>query len=827
MKLGAFAWRNAKREWFAGELSMLAGAVIVAVAAMTAVNTFANRIERAMAASANDLLAADLVVQSRAPLEPSWEKEATQRGLATALATIFPSVVFYGEESQLAAVKTVTDSYPLRGELTLTDTPFGPGTPVSAAPPKGEVWVDSRLAAALGAPLGAKLEVGRLNLELTSIIALEPDRQGDLFNLGPRLMFNHADLAASELLGPASRASYRLMLAGSDDQLESFKTWLKPQMQGQRFTTIRDTQQQLRAALERADRFLSLAALSAVLLSGIAIVMAARRFSQRHYDSVAILRCLGAKRSDSVTAFMLQLFIVGLPAAVIGTAVGFAAQGVLAGILSGLVVGELPAPGLKPALQGIVTGLIMLLGFALPPLARLRQITPLRVLRRDLGPVAQSDRLTSLIPFIAAGALLLWQARDLTLGLYLLGGTALAALAMGGMALAAIRLLRALGKRAGFAWRFGVANVARRAASSVVQISGLGLGLMVVLLLSVVRGQLLDDWQASLPEDTPNFFLINIQPEQLAGTQDHLKTLGLETTSLYPMAVSKLSGINGRLPDADEFEDPRAQRRLNGTVNVSWNAALPPGNRIIDGEWFDVDDDLDEASIAESWASQLNLAVGDTISFTVGEVERTVTVTNIREVEWDSFHVNFYVLLEPGPFDDVARSYLSSFYLSKQSSSELTQLARQYPNISILDVDDLLTKVREIIGQVTYAVEFVFIFTLIAGLVVILAALRSTQDERVYESAILRTVGAAARKLRLGVLAEFSVLGLVAGGLAGIAAILIGGVLATQVFNSVYQPNYWLLLVGLVIGVLTTCTVGLSGNRQVVNASPLITLRRF
>lgn len=827
MKLGAFAWRNARREWHAGELSMLAGAVIVAVAAMTAVNTFANRIERAMAASANDLLAADLVVQSRAPLDAGWEQEASERGLRTAIATIFPSVVFYGDESQLAAVKTVTDSYPLRGELTLTDTPFGKGIPVSAAPPQGEVWVDSRLAAALGAPIGAKLEVGRLSLELTSIIALEPDRQGDLFNLGPRLMFNDADLAASELLGPASRASYRLMLAGNEEQLEDFKTWLEPQMEGQRFTTIRDTQQQLRAALERADRFLSLAALSAVLLSGIAIVMAARRFSQRHYDSVAILRCLGAKRSDSVTAFMLQLFIVGLPAAAIGTAIGFAAQSVLANILSGLVVGELPAPGLKPALQGIVTGLIMLLGFALPPLARLRQITPLRVLRRDLGPVAQSDRLTATIPFIAAGALLLWQARDLTLGLYLLGGTALAALAMGGLALGVIRLLRALGKRAGFAWRFGVANVARRAASSVVQISGLGLGLMVVLLLSVVRGQLLDDWQASLPEDTPNFFLINIQPEQLNGTQEHLRSLGLETTKLYPMAVSKLSGINGRLPDADEFEDPRAQRRLNGTVNVSWSSELPPGNRIIDGEWFDVTDDLDEASIAESWASVLNVGVGDTLSFTVGEVERTVTVANIREVEWDSFHVNFFILLEPGPFDDVARSYLSSFYLSKASSAELADLARQYPNISILDVDDLLTKVRDIIGQVTYAVEFVFIFTLIAGLVVILAALRSTQDERVYESAILRTVGAAAQKLRLGVLAEFSVLGLVAGGLAGVAAILIGGVLATQVFNSVYQPNYWLLLIGLAVGVITTCTVGLSGNRQVVNASPLITLRRF
>ncbi len=820
MNVTALAWRNLSREWRAGELTTLMIALIVGVAAMTGVRAFTDRVSLAMQASANELLAADLVLRSRTPIDEQLAQEAAARGLESTRVTGFPSVAFHDDASQLADVKAVGPGYPLRGAVQVADRPFAAGSPTDSPPKSGEAWADSRLATALELEVGDTVEVGELTLSITAIVTLEPDRGGDLFSVAPRLMIAHEDLAASGLLGPGSRASYRLLLAGTPAQITDYRDWFEAaEITGIRTLGIDETQQQLRAALDRAERFLGLAALSAILLAGVAIVIAAQRFAQRHYDAVAIMRCVGAPQNSVLAVFIMQILLAGLPAAAIGAGAGYALQGVLTATLGSLVPGDLPLPGIKPALWGVATGIVILIGFALPPLARLRRVTPMRVLHRQNAPVAAADGWTYGVPLLAAVLLVLWQTYDLRLAAFLLAGAGAAIGALVGAAWLLIRILRALTSNAGGAWRFGLASVARRSGASAVQIAGLGLGLTVILLLGLVRGELLDQWRTSLPDDAPNHFLINVRESQVEETERTLEQLGVDKPVLYPMATGKLASMSGANAATPEFE-----RRRDGTINLSWSDELPDANEIVAGQWFD-ESDRAEISLEDRWAEALGIAVGDEVTFDIGGQLLTGEVTSFRKVEWDSFEVNFFILVKPSIVNGVAHQNIASFYLSKDRAPELIDLVRRFPNLSVLDVEDLMQKVREVIDRVTTAVEFVFLFTLAAGLTVLFAALQITQSDRIYEGALLRTLGAGRKRLTAGVLAEFSVLGGVAGLLSGVAATGIGLLLARQVFNIPFQPGPLTLVIALTAGLVGALIVGVVGNRRVVRTLPVRILR--
>ncbi len=827
MKIFKYSIRQARREWRSGELRALAAALAVAAAAMAAVGSFTERIEKALRASANELLAADLVVASRRIPAADWGEQAAARDIATTTTVEFPSVAFSGDASMLVQVKAVAAGYPLRGKLKISDAPFAPAREAGGIPEPGTVWVDPRLLGELQLAVGDPLELGELTFTVARVIALEPDRASGVFNLAPRVMMNLEQLEPAGLVGSGSRVRYRFLIAGQAGAVEAFRDWLEPKLEsGQFFQSLEDTQQQVGAALDRAQRFLSLAALTAVILAGVAIIIAVRRFVERHLDTVAILRCLGARQRPVMLSFVAQLVWLALPAISLGCVLGYLAQSLLVVGMGDLIPEQLPLPGPLPALAAAATGLLALLGYGVPPLLRLRTVPPVRVLNRQLGQPAPTHFLLYLAPVAFSLALILWQARDAKLGLLMAAGILASLALLAGAAALLVRSLKRLSHGRGVAWRFGLANVSKRGGGTLLQIAGIGLGMMVIFLLSVIQTELLRGWRDTLPADTPNFFLINIQPDQVDSTGRYLNEHGIVSQGLFPMAVARLTAINGEAPDPDDYDNPRARFRIEGNVNLSWSEELPAANRIIEGSWWGAERNQPLVSLAESWAEIFDLKVGDELSFAVGAEEVTARVASIREVDWDSFQVNFFILLSEGAVGEVPRTYISSLHVPEDRFDEVSGLVRMHPNVSVLDVGAILKRVRDIIERVSLTVQFVFGFTLLAGITVLLAALQSGLTERIYEGAVLRTLGGSRRQLRLAVLSEFSLLGGVAGLLAALAANLVGLVLADQVFNIVYQPAWWLLALGLILGAAGIGLTGLAGSQPVLRTPPVATLRR-
>ncbi len=822
-----FAWRALRRDWHAGELRILAMALVVAVAAISAVGFFTDRVRAAMEHQAGELLAADRVVESSRPLDPALEEKARALGLRTARTLFFRSVVAAGEELQLVEVKAVDQHYPLRGALRVAQGPFAPDLPAGGPPPRGTLWPEARLFTLLDLAPGSWLSLGETRLEATGVLAYEPDRGGMIFSIAPRLMMNLGDVEATGLIQSGSLATYRLLLAGEPAALAEFEAWVKPRLEpGLRWLGGRDAGPELGSALTRGERFLGLSALVAVLLSGVAVATAAHRHARRHLDSSAMLRCLGASRRFVALTYVQQLALLGLAASVVGAGLGFAAQEALARALATFFAQALPAPSWLPGVQGVATGMVTLAGFALPPVLWLGKVPPLRVLRRDLGPSRPSHWMV--YGFAGAVVVLLigWQARDLTLGAYALAGSAATVAALGGIAALLVRLLK-LSRRQGGAWRFGLANIHRRAGASIVQVVALGLGIMALLLLSLVRADLLEGWRRALPEDAPNHFLVNVQGDQVAPMREFLGTQLRTAPQFHPMVRGRLVALNGQPVSADDYEEPRAQRLVQREFNLSRAERPLPDNRIVAGRWWSDAGDPHQWSVEKGLAETLGIAVGDTLRFRVGGRDVEGRVTSLRTVEWDSFQVNFFVIAPPELLREEEASYITSFYLPSRDKPLLSELVRTYPNVTVIDVDALMGRVRTIIDRVVAAVEFVFVFTLLAGLVVLLAAIQTTHDERLRESAVLRTLGASHRQVRAALAVEFVALGLLAGTVAALAASAVGFVLATRVFDVAYQLNHGLWVTGLLAGALGVGLAGMWGTRRVLRHPPLKTLREL
>ncbi len=825
------AWRMLGRELRSGELRLLFIALCIAVAAVSAVGFLADRVAGALEVEARQMLGADLVVVGDQPLDQSFLREAEKRGLRTAQTLVFPSMVMAEGRAQLVEIKAVSDAYPLRGQLRTAQQPGQADIAVNRGPVAKTVWADQRLYSVLGLTPDAPIHVGQLVLPTRALLTGEPDRSMNLFAVAPRLMMHIDDVPASGLIQFGARVRYRLLLAGSDKALADWRAWASERLgRGQRLEDIENARPEIRNALDKAQRFLGLATLLTVILSAIAVALAARRYMQRHLDACAVLRCLGTTQGRLLGLHALSFLIMAVAAAGLGILLGFAAHFVLVSAMAGLVSTHLPLPGFGPALEGSLVAGVLLFGFAVPPLLQMARVPTLRVLRRELGPPAPLAVIGYLVGFLLLCGLIFRAAGDARLGGLAIAGFSGALALFWFLAWLAIRLASRLRGAGGFGWRQGLATLARHGTANTLKIVALGIGLMALLLLGVTRLELVDAWQKSVPADAPNRFVINIQPEQQAAVAQWLAGQGI-AAQLAPMVRARLLRVNEKPVSAADFpEDDRAQRLVEREFNLSWRASMPEGNELTAGRWFTTVpsgkvEQSGEASVEAGLAKTLGITLGDKLVFSVAGLEKNLTVSSLRKLDWDSMRVNFFVLTPPGVLDDAPASYITSFYLPVERRLLAAQMVEAFPNLTVVDIDAILAQIQSVVGQVVGAVQFVFLFTLAAGAVVLYAAFLSAIDERRFELAVMRALGARREQLRLALLVELAAVGGLAGLIAALGAAGLGQLLARQVFQ--IEPAFSLSSPLIVAAgcALATTFAGWLGMRRLLSVPPLEALR--
>lgn len=821
------ALRFLTRESRAGELSLIFAALVVAVAAVTTVSFFTDRVQQALTTQANQLLAADLVLIGDHPLPAAFQTEATAAGLRVAQTMAFASMVVQGSRNQLAEVKGVSEGYPLRGELGVSRTAFGATEIARAGPQPGTAWADARLLQALDLQVGGEIELGQIRLTIAAAIAKEPDRAGDFFNIAPRLMVHADDMARTGLIQPGSRVGYRLLIAGDEAALRTYRAWVEPRLaRGERIEGVRDARPEIRSAMEQAQRYLGLAALVSAILAAVAVALASRQFVARHLDSCAVLRCLGASQATIFRLYLVQFVLLGLAASALGSLIGFGGQAALAEFMRGHIVNELPAPSLWPLGEGLAIGLLLLLAFGLPPLLHLKNVPTLRVLRRELGLPKRASLAGYALGALAVAGGLVYRAGELKLGLYVmagLSGVVLCGLLLGLVLLRGIALLR---YRVRGVWFYGLANVGRRRASSLTQMMGFALGLMALLLLTLVRNDLLASWQSSLPPDAPNRFVINIQPDQLPQLESFFLARQIDLPATYPMVRGRLVAINERPINAKDYPEGRARQLVEREFNLSWADSPRSDNRVVAGRWWSDQGAGDQFSVEQGLAETLGIKLNDRLTYEIAGVRVAGRVSNLRKVEWDSMRVNFFVIAPPALLRAQPATYITSFHLPAGQEALLNELVRQFPNFTVIDVAAIMNDVRAIMARVSDAVTFVFAFTLLAGLIVLYAAVVATRDERLYEAAIMRTLGARSRQLAKAQFIEFAALGALAGVLAATGASASAFMLAQQVLNLPFVFNPWIGVAGVVGGAMGITLAGMLATRSVLRTPPLAVLRR-
>jgi putative ABC transport system permease protein len=822
-----FALRNLWRDLKSGELSVLLLALMIAVLSLTAVGFFISRVSAGVGAQAAEVLAADLRLESSVPIPPKYFADAEARGLETAKILSFPTAIFNGDQNQLVAFNAVSRNYPLRGRVRIADVPFGDARETDRIPGRGEVWLDARIMAHLQVALGASIHIGAATFRVTQVLDYRPDQGGGFVNLAPAALINYDDLDATQLIQPGSRANYYALFAGRAATVADFRGYLKQaKTPAERIDDVAGSSRQLSSAIDRATRFLNLASLAAVLLAAIAVAMGARRYAARHIDTVALMKCMGASQNFVLCVSLVELSLLALFAVLIGSAFGYVGQLGLAWLLKSLIRGVLPGASLAPLPIALVTVMAMLIGFASPPLLQLKNTPPARVLRKSVSAPPLRYGMSYLLALGALVAILWSLVHDTELVFGVLAGVLGVGLALALAGFGLVRLTGRLRGGVGVAWRYGLANVSRRGGGSVVQIVAFGLGLMVLLLLAVVRGDLLADWRRSLPANVPNNFLINIRPDERQALQNFLDEHHFGKPALYPMVRARMTAINSESGADLQSRGEAARGYLDREQNLTWSATLMEDNQLTAGSWWTAADaGKPLVSVSSEYAEALKLKVGDRLSFDVAGEPLTVEVSSIRKIRWDSFRPNFFLVFPPGLLDGAAGTYMTAIYLTAAQRPALGDLVRQFPTVSVFDVDAILKQIREIMDRASLAVQYVFLFTLVAGVIVLLAAVQSTRDERRYESAMLRTLGASRMTVLQGVAAEFSALGFLSGTLAAMGATVIGMLLARRLFSLEYTLDPLVWVAGLVCG---TVLVGLSGTlatRSVINTPPIVTLR--
>ena len=846
----AFYIRFLVRQWHSKLLKVLSLALMIGIAGTTTVMFFTDRIDNAVRAQARTFLAADVLVSSRNPIDPAWRAQATQQGLQSALTTQLFSVASTENALQLATVKAVTPAYPLRGELHIGTQSFGPGEPTDRVPAPGSVWLESRLLGLLEVDIGDSISLGESTFTIDAVLTYEPDRGIDTLNIGPRLLMNEADLAATLLIQPGSRATYNLLVAGDSDPLEAWSEWLEPQLAfDDNLQQLDDSRSRLNRTIASSERYLNLAALVSLILAGIAIAICAARFAQEQFDNCALLRCLGATSAHMLKLYVSIVMIVGLLGSVLGVAIGYGAQYGLATILAAAFQEPLPAPSLQPIGIGFMAGLVIIGGFALPPLLRLRHVPPLRVLQHGTLPVPELTKLIYTGASIATFGLMWWLSDDLILSTWLSFGLiiTIAVLYVGAYTL--IYIAKLCRHRLSASLRFAIANLYRHANSHIVQILTTGLAIAVILSVAIVRTDILDNWFESIRTTTviqtedgqtitlplPNQLAFNIAPDTLHEMTAFLQENEIDLHSFYPMIRGRITHINDVLVNADDYpaDGPGVLRR---ELNLTWQQYPPENNPIVAGNWFSaqnnapeisIEQDManylnltlgdtyglsaqnnaPEISIEQGMANYLNLTLGDTLSFDINAQTVSATVSSIRTVNWESFQPNFYVIFSPGVIDEISATYLTSFYIPPQQYDLLNVFTTQFPAVTLIDIESAIAQVRSLINKASLGVQYIFIFCLLATFMVLIASQLVSMQTRLQETALMRTLGAKRNQIIRYYVSEALLSGGFAGFLGALMATLGGYYLAT-LFSLEYQLNPWIWLLGLAWGALFQGIVG-------------------
>lgn len=827
LRLCSLALRQLLRDVRASEVRVLFFALLVAVAASTAIGYFGARLNGAMQLRASEFLGADLVLQGSSAASDPQISAGTELGLRHARVVEFTSVVGTDAGIQLSSIKAADAAYPLRGELRSAAAPFAEERP-GGGPAPGEAWVEPRLLVALGLAMGDSIDVGMKSLRISRVLTYEPDRANNFYSLTPRVLINFDDLQATGVIQPGSRVTYRDLWRGEAETLSRYRQTVEPTLAAnQSLRDTRDGNRQIGGALGKAERYLNMASLVAVLLAGVAVALSASRYAARRLDASALLRCLGLSRRQALGLYCVQLAALGLFAALAGAVIGWLAQLGLFRLLDGLMPSTIPPGGLTPALAGIATGLVALAGFALPPLAALGRVPPLRVLRRDLLPVPASSWLVYGTALFALG-LIMWRlSLDLLLTFALLGGGLIAALLLGGLLLLGLRSLRRLLAGAPLTWRLGLGQLLRHPLAAAGQALAFGLILLAMGLVALLRAELLDNWQAQLPKDAPNHFALNILPDDREPFVQRLREANAISAPLYPVIPGRLTHINDEPVRQLVSKESTGERAVQRDLSLTWAADLPQGNALVSGEWWQAapaSDGIPGVSVETELAASLHLKLGDLLNFDIAGQQRQARVSSLRSVHWDSFQPNFYMIFQPGTLQGLPTTYLTSFYLAPGHDQEVVALSRAFPAATILQVDALLEQLRSILAQVTLAVEYVLLFVLAAGLAVLFAGLQATLDERIRQGALLRALGAGRPLLVRARRIEFGLLGAASGVLAAVGCELISWALYRYAFDLQWGPHPWLLLLPL-IGALLVGGAGVFGTRRALNASPLTVLR--
>ena len=827
-------WRTLWRDLRAGELRLLIVAVTLAVAALTAVGFFADRLKGGLQRDASQLLGGDLVVVSDNPTPQAFLDRAAALGLQGAGTLGFPTMGrasdTQGGASRLVALKSVQPGYPLRGSLKVADTPGGAEQTTRDIPAPGEVWVDAPVLESLGLAMGDKLLLGDAALRISRTIVLEPDRGGGFMSFAPRVMLNQADLAATALVQPASRLTYRFAVVGTPQAVQQFSDWAtaeikRSDLRGVRVESLESGRPEMRQALDRAEKFLSLVALLSALLSAVAVALAARSFAASHLDDCAMLRVLGQSQRTIAWSYAFEFILIGLFASALGVAIGYAVHYVFVALLAGLVDAALPAASLQPVFFGLGMGLTLLLAFGLPPVLQLAQVPPLRVIRRDMGGLKPTSLSVLGLGVAGFAALLVAASSDLKLGLIAVGGFAVAVVLFAALSWGAVVLLRRVVNEATAPrWLvLATRQISARPVFAVVQVSALAVGLLALILLVLLRTDLISSWRKATPPDAPNRFVINVMPDQSASFQQSLRDGGVKNFDWFPMIRGRLIAVNGKAVTPDDFTEDRARRLVDREFNISHTATRPQHNEVVAGRW--TDGEQGAISVESGIAETLGLHLGDVMRFDMGGVQSEAKITSLRKVDWGSMRANFFVIYPVDTLADMPITYLAAFRAPDTKGFD-NQLVRNYPNITNVDMASTILQVQRVLDQVVRAVEFLFAFTLAAGLVVLFASVTATREERAREFAIMRAVGAPSRLLRQVQRAELAGLGMLAGFLASLVAMAVGWSLAKYVFDFAWTGAWWVPLLGALTGAALALAAGWWGLRDVLRRPVVETLRR-
>ncbi|MGE4243531.1 ABC transporter permease [Ramlibacter sp.] len=827
-------WRSLWRDLRAGELKLLIVAVTLAVAALTAVGFFADRLKGGLSRDARQLLGGDAVVASDNPTPREFIERARTLGLQGVTTMVFPTMGrapdAKGGASRLVALKVVQPGYPLRGRLETATASDAPGAATRDVPARGEAWVDAPLLEALELKLGDALLLGDAQLKIARVVTMEPDRGAGFMNFAPRVMINEADVAATGLVQPASRINWRFAVAGPDRDVARFADWAAEAskqggVRGVRIESLEGGRPEMRQTLDRAEKFLNLVALLAALLSAVAVALAARGFAASHLDACAMLRVLGQSQRTIALAYAFEFTLIGLAASVAGIAVGFGVHFVFVALLGSLVETTLPAAGPWPVLFGLGVGLTLLLAFGLPPVLQLAQVPPLRVIRRDVGGLKPASLAVLGIGVAGFAALLLAASSDLKLGLIAVGGFAGAVLVFAGLSWVAIKLLRrVVDETTAPRWLvLATRQMAAKPAYTVVQTSALSVGLLALVLLVLLRTDLIASWRQATPPDAPNRFVINVMPDQSQAFVDTLKQAGVQRLDWYPMFRGRLVAVNGRAVSPDDFAEDRAKRLVDREFNLSYATEKPPHNEVVAGRW--VPGETGTVSVEEGIAKTLGLKLGDTMRFDMAGTVSEAKITSLRKVDWTSMRANFFVMYPVAKLDDVPVTFMGS-YRAPATQGFDNQLVRAFPNITNVDMSATIAQVQGVLDKVIRAVEFLFGFTLAAGVVVLFAAVTATREERAREFAIMRAVGARGSLLRQVQRAELAGVGMLAGFLASMVAVGVGWGLAKYAFDFNWTASPLVPLAGAAAGAALALAAGWWGLREVLNRPVVETLRK-